>query len=73
MEVLNLLCSLLGLPTEFGGSGDWNEVQRGPWVLHMHNLKGGEARGLAWCPIESKFSMGKQLIPLLDILLHKWC
>ena len=34
-------------------------------------MKGGEARGLAWCPIKSKFSMGKQLIPFLDVLLHK--
>ena len=51
VEVLDLLCSLLGLPTKFVQSGDCNEVQGCPWVLSIHNLKRGKARGLAWCPV----------------------
>jgi len=71
MEVLDLFGPLLSLPTKFGGNGEWSEVQRGPWVAPIDNLEGGELCGFAWGPIESKLRMGKELIPPLDIPLHK--
>jgi len=70
MEVLGLFGPLLGLPTKFGWNGEWSEVQRGPWVTPIDDLEGGEPCGLAY-PTESKLRIGKELIPPLDILLHK--
>jgi len=34
-------------------------------------LERGKARGLARSPIEGKLSMGEQLIPSFDVLLHE--
>ena len=72
MEFLDLFGSLLGLPTKFGGGGEWIEVQWSPWVTPINYLKRGEPCGIAWCSIEDKLYMGEELIPPLDILSHKY-
>jgi len=70
--LFDLLGSLLGLPTKFGGSRNGSEIQRGPRIVAINHLKWGELSGLAWCPIEGKLRMGKELIPPCHTFLEKY-
>jgi len=69
MELLDFLCSLLGLPTKLGWSGEGCKVNRGTRVEPIDNLEWREARGFAWHSIVGKLGMAKQLVPTLCALL----
>jgi len=47
MKFLDLLGSLFGLPTQFGGHREWSKVQRSPWVIPIDYLEGRASSGLA--------------------------
>ena len=70
MKFLNLLSSLLDLPTNLNWIRDWNKVQSSLRVSSIHHLERKKVSGLASCSIEGKFDMRKQLIPTLTTVLN---
>ena len=71
IKFLNFLGFFLDFPTKFCRGRNRNKIQRTPGIIAIDNLKRRELGGLVRHSIECKLGMGQQLIPILQMLLHK--